>query len=104
MAKIPHFYEYLIRPLIYNFSRIGAVADEAFAQLDSPLLSHSGEDPSELSSIGCWQAKVNGRAFLVKRLKSAVDSRNAHTVCKSSEIAHLAEQFTFQRHANLDNR
>src|SRR3979411_294379 len=87
--------EFLIKAgFIYNFANLVQWPANAFAQLDSPIvIGILGEDPfgPVLDRVLAGK-RVNGRAFLVKRLKSAVDLKECHILfVSSSEIAHLAE-------------
>ena len=91
--------EYLIKAgFIYNFANLVQWPTNAFAQLDSPIvIGILGEDPfgTVLDRVLAGK-RVNGRAFLVKRLKSAVDLKECHILfVSSSEIAHLAEAIHF---------
>ena len=87
--------EYLIKAgFIYNFANLVQWPSSAFPQPDSPIvLGIFGEDPfgSILDHV-LEGKKVNGRAFVVKRLRSAPDLKECHIVfVSSSELAHLAE-------------
>ena len=87
--------EYLIKAgFIYNFANLVQWPTNAFAQLDSPIvIGILGEDPfgTVLDRVLAGK-RVNGRVFLVKRLKSVVDLKECHILfVSSSEIAHLAE-------------
>jgi len=87
--------EYLIKAgFIYNFANLVQWPSNAFTQPDSPIvIGILGEDPfgTVLDRVLAGK-KVNGRTFLVKRLKSVSDLKECHIVfVSSSEIAHLAE-------------
>ena len=87
--------EYLIKAgFIYNFANLVQWPTNAFAQLDSPIvIGILGEDPfgPVLDRVLAGK-RVNGRVFLVKRLKSVVDLKECHILfVSSSEIAHLAD-------------
>ena len=87
--------EYLIKAgFIYNFANLVQWPANAFAQPDSPIvIGILGEDPfgTVLDRVLAGK-RVNGRVFLVKRLKSVVDLKECHILfVSSSEIAHLAE-------------
>ena len=87
--------EYLIKAgFIYNFANLVQWPTNAFAQLDSPIvIGILGEDPfgPVLDRVLAGK-RVNGRVFLVKRLKSVVDLKECHILfVSSSEMAHLAD-------------
>jgi len=87
--------EYLIKAgFIYNFANLVQWPSTAFTQPDSPIvIGILGEDPfgTVLDRVLAGK-KVNGRIFLVKRLKSIPDLKECHIVfVSSSEMAHLAE-------------
>ena len=87
--------EYLIKAgFIYNFANLVQWPSNAFTQPDSPIvIGILGEDPfgTVLDRVLAGK-KVNGRIFLVKRLKSVPDLKECHIVfVSSSEMAHLAE-------------
>ena len=87
--------EYLIKAgFIYNFANLVQWPSNAFIQADSPIvIGILGEDPfgTVLDRVLAGK-KVNGRVFLLKRLKSVPDLKECHIVfVSSSEIAHLAE-------------
>ncbi len=87
--------EYLIKAgFIYNFANLVQWPANAFAQPDSPIvIGILGEDPfgTVLDRVLAGK-RVNGRVFLVKRLKSVVDLKECHILfVSSSEIAHLTE-------------
>ena len=87
--------EYLIKAgFIYNFANLVQWPANAFTQPDSPIvIGILGEDPfgTVLDRVLAGK-KVNGRIFLVKRLKSVPDLKECHIVfVSSSEMAHLAE-------------
>jgi hypothetical protein len=87
--------EYLIKAgFIYNFANLVQWPSTAFAQPDSPIvIGILGEDPfgTVLDRVLAGK-KVNGRAFLVKRLKAATDLKECQIVfVSSSELAHLAD-------------
>jgi hypothetical protein len=87
--------EYLIKAgFIYNFANLVQWPANAFTQPDSPIvIGILGEDPfgTVLDRVLAGK-KVNGRIFLVKRLKSVTDLKECHIVfVSSSEMAHLAE-------------
>jgi hypothetical protein len=87
--------EYLIKAgFIYNFANLVQWPANAFTQPDSPIvIGILGEDPfgTVLDRVLAGK-KVNGRVFLVKRLKSVSDLKECHIVfVSSSEMAHLAE-------------
>src|SRR5947209_19614436 len=87
--------EYLVKAgFIYNFAKLVEWPATAFAQPDSPIV------------IGIWGAdpfgpvidhvldgkKVNGRGFVVKRLKSLNEIKECHMLfVSSSEVARLGE-------------
>ena len=87
--------EYLIKAgFIYNFANLVQWPSNAFAQPDSPIvIGILGEDPFGIVLDRVLAGKrVNGRVFLVKRLKSVVDLKECHILfVSSSELAHLAE-------------
>jgi hypothetical protein len=87
--------EYLIKAgFIYNFANLVQWPSNAFAQPDSPIvIGILGEDPfgSVLDRVLAGK-KVNGRVFLVKRLKSATDLKECQIAfVSSSDMTHLAE-------------
>lgn len=87
--------EYLIKAgFIYNFANLVQWPSNAFAQADSPIvIGILGEDPfgTVLDRVLAGK-KVNGRVFLVKRLKSIPDLKECHIVfVSSSEMTHLVE-------------
>ena len=87
--------EYLIKAgFIYNFANLVQWPSNAFAQPDSPIvIGILGEDPfgTVLDRVLAGK-RVNGRVFLVKRLKSVVDLKECHILfVSSSEPTHLAE-------------
>ena len=87
--------EYLIKAgFIYNFANLVQWPSNAFTQPDSPIvIGILGEDPfgNVLDRVLAGK-KVNGRIFLVKRLKSVPDLKECHIVfVSSSEMARLAE-------------
>ena len=87
--------EYLIKAgFIYNFANLVQWPANAFAQADSPIvIGILGEDPfgTVLDRVLAGK-KVNGRVFLVKRLKAATDLKECHILfVSSSEMTHLAE-------------
>lgn len=87
--------EYLIKAgFIYNFANLVQWPANAFAQPDSPIvIGILGEDPfgTVLDRVLAGK-KVNGRVFLVKRLKSVTDLKECHIVfVSSSEMTHLAD-------------
>jgi len=87
--------EYLIKAgFIYNFANLVQWPANAFSQPDSPIvIGILGEDPfgTILDRVLAGK-RVNGRAFLVKRLKSVLDLKECHIVfVSSSELTHLAE-------------
>jgi hypothetical protein len=87
--------EYLIKAgFIYNFANLVQWPSNAFTQPDSPIvIGILGEDPfgTVLDRVLAGK-KVNGRIFVVKRLKSVLDLKECHIVfVSSSEIAHSAE-------------
>src|SRR5258708_24722692 len=87
--------EYLIKAgFIYNFANLVQWPTTAFAQPDSPIvIGILGEDPFGIVLDRVLAGKrVNGRVFLVKRLKSVVDLKECHVLfVSSSELAHFAE-------------
>ncbi len=87
--------EYLIKAgFIYNFANLVQWPVNAFAQPDSPIvIGILGEDPfgTVLDRVLAGK-RVNGRIFLVKRLKSIVDLKECQILfVSSSEIAHSTE-------------
>jgi len=87
--------EYLIKAgFIYNFANLVQWPVSAFAQPDSPIvIGILGEDPfgTVLDRVLAGK-RVNGRIFLVKRLKSIVDLKECQILfVSSSEIAHSTE-------------
>ena len=87
--------EYLIKAgFIYNFANLVQWPTNAFTQADSPIvIGILGEDPfgTVLDRVLAGK-KVNGRVFLVKRLKTVPDLKECHIVfVSSSEMPHLAE-------------
>jgi hypothetical protein len=93
--------EYLIKAgFIYNFANLVQWPANAFAQADSPIvIGILGEDPFGTVLDRVLEGKkVNGRIFLVKRLKSVPDLRECHIVfVSSSEMAHSAEALRLVR-------
>ena len=87
--------EYLIKAgFIYNFANLVQWPSNAFTQPDSPIvIGILGEDRfGTVLDRALAGKKVNGRIFLVKRLKSVTDLKECHIVfVSSSEMAHLAE-------------
>ena len=87
--------EYLIKAgFIYNFANLVQWPSNAFAQPDSPIvIGILGEDPfGTILDRVLEGKKVNGRVFLVKRLKSVLDLKECHIVfVSSSEMTHLIE-------------
>lgn len=87
--------EYLIKAgFIYNFANLVQWPSNAFSQPDSPIvIGIFGEDPfGTILDRVLESKKVNGRSFVVKRLRSVPDLRECHIVfVSSSEMAHLAE-------------
>src|ERR1700730_15087416 len=87
--------EYLIKAgFIYNFANLVQWPSNAFAQPDSPIvIGILGEDPfGTILDRVLESKKVNGRVFLVKRLKSVLDLKECHIVfVSSSELTHLTE-------------
>jgi len=87
--------EYLIKAgFIYNFANLVQWPSNSFAQPTSPIvIGILGEDPfGTILDRVLEGKKVNGRAFLVKRLKSVLDLKECHIVfVSSSEITHLLE-------------
>ncbi len=87
--------EYLIKAgFIYNFANLVQWPSNAFAQPDSPIvIGILGEDPfGTILDRVLEGKKVNGRVFLVKRLKSVLDLKECHIVfVSSSEMTRLAE-------------
>src|SRR5256886_17639517 len=79
--------EYLIKAgFIYNFANLVQWPANAFSQPDSPIvIGILGEDPfgTILDRVLAGK-RVNGRAFLVKRLKSVLDLKECHIVFVSS--------------------
>jgi hypothetical protein len=87
--------EYLIKAgFIYNFANLVQWPSNAFVQPSSPIvIGILGEDPfGTILDRVLEGKKVNGRVFLVKRLKSVLDLKECHIVfVSSSEMTHLAE-------------
>src|SRR3981081_681264 len=87
--------EYLIKAgFIYNFANLVQWPSNSFAQPTSPIvIGILGEDPfGTILDRVLEGKKVNGRAFLVKRLKSVPDLKECHIVfVSSSEMTRLAE-------------
>ena len=87
--------EYLIKAgFIYNFANLVQWPSNSFAQPTSPIvIGILGEDPfGTILDRVLEGKKVNGRAFLVKRLKSVLDLKECHIVfVSSSEMTHLVE-------------
>jgi hypothetical protein len=87
--------EYLIKAgFIYNFANLVQWPSNAFTQPDSPIvIGIFGEDPfGTILDRVLESKKVNGRSFVVKRLRSVTDLKECHIVfVSSSEMAHLAE-------------
>jgi hypothetical protein len=87
--------EYLIKAgFIYNFANLVQWPSNAFAQPNSPIvIGILGEDPfGTILDRVLEGKKVNGRVFLVKRLKSVLDLKECHIVfVSSSEMTHLIE-------------
>ena len=87
--------EYLIKAgFIYNFANLVQWPSSAFAQPDSPIvLGILGEDPfGTILNRVLEGKKVNGRAFLVKRLRSVTDLKECHILfVSSSDMTHLTE-------------
>jgi hypothetical protein len=87
--------EYLIKAgFIYNFANLVQWPSNAFTQPDSPIvIGILGADPfgTVLDRVLAGK-KVNGRIFVVKRLKSVPDLKECQIVfVSSSEMPHLAE-------------
>jgi len=87
--------EYLIKAgFIYNFARLVEWPATAFAQPDSPIvIGIWGTDPFGPVIDQVLDGKrVNGRGFVVKRLKSLNDLKDCHILfVSSSEVARLNE-------------
>jgi hypothetical protein len=87
--------EYLIKAgFIYNFANLVQWPSTAFAQPDSPIvIGILGEDPFGTILDRVLQGKkVNGRSFVVKRLKSPADLKECRILfVSSSEMTRLAE-------------
>ena len=87
--------EYLIKAgFIYNFANLVQWPSNAFTQPDAPIvIGILGEDPFGTVLDRVLEGKkVNGRVFVVKRLKSVLDLKECHIVfVSSSEMAHFAE-------------
>jgi len=87
--------EYLIKAgFIYNFANLVQWPSNAFAQPNSPIvIGILGEDPfGTILDRVLEGKKVNGRVFLVKRLKSVLDLKECHIVfVSSSEMTRLSE-------------
>src|SRR5258708_11279588 len=87
--------EYLIKAgFIYNFANLVQWPSNVFAQPDSRIvIGILGEDPfGTILDRVLEGKKVNGRVFLVKRLKSVLDLKECHIVfVSSSEMTRLAE-------------
>src|SRR5438045_7114252 len=85
--------EYLIKAgFIYNFARLVEWPATAFAQPDSPIvIGIWGTDPFGPVIDQVLDGKrVNGRGFVVKRLKSLNDLKDCHILfVSSSEVARL---------------
>ena len=79
--------EYLIKAgFIYNFANLVQWPQTAFAQPDSPIvIGILGEDPfGAVIDHALEGKKVNGRGFVIKRLKSASDLNECHILYVSS--------------------
>src|SRR5260370_32619567 len=87
--------EYLIKAgFIYNFANLVQWPSNSFAQPTSPIvIGILGEDPfGTILDRVLEGKKVNGRAFLVKRLKSVPYLKECQIVfVSSSEMTRLAE-------------
>src|SRR5689334_9793953 len=87
--------EYLVKAgFIYNFAKLVEWPATAFAQPDSPIvIGILGNDPfGPIIDRVLDGKKVNGRGFVVKRLKSLNDVKDCHIVyVSSSEVARSAE-------------
>src|SRR3979411_3425357 len=85
--------EYLSKAgFIYNFANLVQWPSNAFAQPNSPIvIGILGEDPfGTILDRVLEGKKVNGRVFLVKRLKSVPDLKECHIVfVSSSEMTRL---------------
>src|SRR5258708_9246798 len=85
--------EYLIKAgFIYNFANLVQWPSNVFAQPDSPIvIGILGEDPfGTILDRVLEGKKVNGRVFLVKRLKSVLYLTKCQIVLlNSAEITHL---------------
>jgi YfiR/HmsC-like len=87
--------EYLIKAgFIYNFANLVQWPSNAFAQPDSPIvigILGEGSFGTILDRV-LEGKKVNGRAFLVKRLRSVTDLKECHILfVSSSDMTHLTE-------------
>lgn len=84
--------EYLIKAgFIYNFAKLVEWPTTAFAQTDSPIvIGIFGVDPFGATLDRVLDGKkINGRGFVVRRLKSVSDVKDCHVVfVSSSETAH----------------
>jgi hypothetical protein len=87
--------EYLVKAgFVYNFAKLVEWPATAFAQPDSPIvIGILGNDPfGPIIDRVLDGKKVNGRGFVVKRLKSLNDVKDCHIVyVSSSEVARSAE-------------
>jgi hypothetical protein len=87
--------EYLVKAgFIYNFANLVQWPQTAFAQPDSPIvIGIFGEDRfGAIIDRVLEGKKVNGRGFVVRRLKAVTDLKDCHIVfVSSSELVHLAE-------------
>jgi hypothetical protein len=87
--------EYLIKAgFVYNFAKLVVWPANAFAQPDSPIvIGILGADPfgTTIDHV-VGDKKVEGRGFVVKRLKWGADFKNCSILfVSSSETAHLEE-------------
>jgi len=93
--------EYLVKAgFIYNFAKLVEWPSTAFAQPDSPIvIGIWGTDPFGPVIDHVLDGKrVNGRGFVVKRLKSLSDLKDCHILfVSSSEVAHLNEAIHLTR-------
>jgi hypothetical protein len=87
--------EYLIKAgFVYNFAKLVAWPASAFAQPDSPIvIGILGTDPFGTTiDLVVGDKKINGRGFVVKRLKWGSDLKDCSMLfVSSSETAHLDE-------------
>jgi len=93
--------EYLIKAgYIYNFAKLVEWPATAFAQPDSPIvIGIVGNDPfGPIIDKVLEGKKVNGHAFLIKRLKPTADVKECHILFIGSSLgSHVADTIRLTR-------